>query len=290
MYETEGKQIVATLRINEDRFQGLLINLDAGIVVHAPDTSIIMNNIKASELLGLSSEQMMGKKAIDPAWKFVDLENNTLSLEDYPVNRVLTSKKPIKSQVLGIHNPIFKDVVWVTVNGFPIFNSNGDCSEIVISFVNISARKLVEVELKKHKENLEGIVEVRTTEIRDKIIEHSKANHYDNDFLKKVRNCVLENIVVIGFGTNELAAKLFMSRSTVQRKIECESGLTAAQFVRLIRLEKAHYYVQSKTHRTLAETAYAVGFSHAGYFSKLYKKYCEEKVMLSNSLQPKKTK
>jgi len=283
MYETEARQIIAALRINEERFQGLLVNLEAGIVVHAPDTSIIMNNFKASELLGLSNEQMMGKKAIDPAWKFVDLGNNTLSPEDYPVNRVLTTKKPIKSQVLGIHSPKFKDIVWVTVNGFPIFDSTGDCSEVVISFVDISARKLAEVELKSHKDDLEGIVDVRTIELREQIIEYNKAKHYDNDFLKKVRNCVLENISVIGFGTDTLAAKLFMSRSTIQRKIENDSGLTAAQFVKRIRLEKAHFYVQSKTHRTIAETAYAVGFSHAGYFSKIYKEYCAEEVRCSSS-------
>ena len=286
MHETDGRKIIADLRIYEERFQGLLINLEAGIVVHAPDTSIIMNNIKASELLGLDSEQMMGKKAIDPAWKFVDLANNTLSVEDYPVNRVLSSKKPIKSQVLGIHSPMFKDIVWVTVNGFPIFNSTGDCSEIVISFVDISARKLAEVEAKSHRDTLVEMIEIHT----NKLIEYDQVKLYDNDFLDKVRNCVLENIRVIGFSVEALAGKLFMSRSTLQRKIECESGLSAAHFVRRIRLEKAHYYIQSKTHRTFAETAYAVGFSHAGHFSILYKKYCAEKVMSSNSLQLQKTK
>ena len=283
MYETEGGQIVAALRINEERFQGLLINIEAGIVVHAPDTSIIMNNFKASELLGLSNEQMMGKKAIDPAWKFVDPDNNTLSPDDYPVNRVLTSKKPIKSQVLGIHSPMFKDVVWVTVNGFPIYSSTGDCSEIVISFVDISARKLAENELNSHRDLLEEMIEVRTNEL----IERNKSKHYDNDFLNKVRNIVLENLGVNGFDIDTLAAKLFISRSTLQRKIKRESGLTPVQFIRKVRLEKAHYYIQSNTHRTLAETAYAVGFSHTGYFSKIYKKYCEEKVMSSNSLQHK---
>ncbi len=278
MYETDSRKTTEALRINEDRYKGLLNNLEAGIVVHAPDTSIIMSNFKASELLGLTNEQMMGKKAIDPAWKFVDLENNTLSLEDYPVNKVLTSKKPIKSQVLGIHSPMFKDVVWVTVNGFPIYSNTGDCSEIVISFFDISARKLAESELKRQKDNLDRLVE-------ELITQRNKAKPYDNDFLMKVRNCVLENISIIEFDVNTLAAKLFMSRSTLQRKIERESRLTAAQFVRIIRFEKAHDYIQSKTHRTLAETAYAVGFSNVSYFSKVYKKYCAEKIMSSNSLK-----
>jgi PAS domain S-box-containing protein len=47
----------------------LLHNLDAGIVVHGPDSEIIIANSKASELLGLSLDQLLGKKAVDPNWK-----------------------------------------------------------------------------------------------------------------------------------------------------------------------------------------------------------------------------
>jgi hypothetical protein len=43
------------------RGRGLLDNLDAGVVVHAADTSVIMSNIKASEL-GLSTGQILGKR------------------------------------------------------------------------------------------------------------------------------------------------------------------------------------------------------------------------------------
>lgn len=106
-------------------------------------------------------------------------------------------------------------------------------------------------------------------------ITKNKINCFENEFLKKVKTCVDTNISSVDFDVNKLAAALFMSRSTLQRKIEQESGLTAAQFVRNIRLAKAHQFIQSKTHRTLSETAYAVGFNHAGYFSKLYKRYCE---------------
>ena len=279
--QIESREIKSTLQLNEERYQGLLNSLEAGVVVHASDTSIIMNNFKASELLGLDNEQMMGKKAIDPAWKFVDIDENTLCLENYPVNRVLASKKPIKSQVLGIHNPLFKEVVWVTVNGFPIYSSTGDCSEIVISFVDISDRKRAEIEAKSHKDILEEMIEARMAELLDR----NKIKHYDNDFINKVQNCILENITIIGFDVNTLAAQLFMSRSTLYRKLKRESGLTTTQFIRIIRLEKAHYYIQSKSHRTVAETAYAVGFRHAGYFSKLYKKYCEEKDTFPNFLQ-----
>jgi len=98
----------------------------------------------------------------------------------------------------------------------------------------------------------------------------------NSEFLNKARNCVLSHIQDYSFDVKALADGLFMSRSTLQRKIENQTSLTAAQFIRHIRLEQAHQYIERKEHRTLAETAYAVGFKHPGYFSKLYRNYCQQ--------------
>jgi len=151
---TEKYQDQKQIRESEERYRALLQNLEAGIVVHALDTSIVMNNLRASELLGLSNDQMKGKAAIDPDWKFVNEENMPLSLEEYPVNRILTSKKSIRNQILGIHRPGIKDIIWVTVNGFLMFDGTGDFSEIVISFIDITERKLTETALREHDEDL----------------------------------------------------------------------------------------------------------------------------------------
>jgi len=138
---TISKKAEDKLQRSEERYRGLLQNLEVGIVVHAPDTSIIQNNPRASELLGLSDKQMKGKKTIDPIWEFVNEENSTLPSEDYPVNRIISSKKPIENMLLGIHHPNTKNIVWVTVNGFPVFDRNGVLYEIVISFIDIAKLK-----------------------------------------------------------------------------------------------------------------------------------------------------
>jgi PAS domain-containing protein len=59
---TKVKLIDQSLQKSEARYRGLLDNLDAGVVVHAADTSVIMSNNKASELLGLSTGQILGKR------------------------------------------------------------------------------------------------------------------------------------------------------------------------------------------------------------------------------------
>ncbi len=145
------------IKESEARYENLIRNLKAGIVVHAPDTSIISNNHMAEELLGLSNDQMRGKVAIDPAWKFVNEDYSTLPVEDFPVNRVRKLQGPIQNQILGINRPIKNDLVWVIVNGFPLLNSNGDITEIVISFLDITKRKQVEEALVKSEERLRSV-------------------------------------------------------------------------------------------------------------------------------------
>jgi PAS domain S-box-containing protein len=140
---TEKYVVQNQIKESEERYHSLLVNLEAGIVVHAPDTSIIMNNPRASELLGLSDNQLRGKTAIDPAWKFVDEDNIPLPIEEYPVNRILTGKKPI-NQIFGIQQPGTNDITWVSVNGFQALNNTGGISEIVISFLDITDRKQAE--------------------------------------------------------------------------------------------------------------------------------------------------
>ncbi len=158
---TERKEAEEKLRVSEERYRGLINNLDAGVVVHAPDSSIIMNNFRASEILGLREDQMKGKLAIDPQWKFMNTDDTPLTLEEYPVNRIIASKKTIKNVSFRINRPASDDIAWVNVNGFPVLDSKGELSEIVISFIDITERKLAEETLKKTNDLIRMAVVVR---------------------------------------------------------------------------------------------------------------------------------
>ncbi len=155
------------IKENEVRNHSLLNNLEAGIVVHAPDTSIVKNNQRASELLGLSEDQMRGKEAIDPAWNFVDEDLKPLPLSEYPVYRVLNGRKPIQNQILGIHQPDKEEIVWVTVNGFQVLSNQAELVEIVISFIDISDGKKAEKALRQRELELR-----RQNELFDSLIKN----------------------------------------------------------------------------------------------------------------------
>jgi AraC-like DNA-binding protein len=147
----------------------------------------------------------------------------------------------------------------------PIESGNGKNESILVISIEVPLNKKVGIELSKLKTLQIGIGEQFTRE-------HSNQNT-NLSFMAKVENIVLDNMNDNNFDVNALAEHLFMSRSTLQRRLKRETGLSAAIFIRQKRLSKAHDYIQSKVHKTLAETAYAVGFKHIGYFSTLYKKY-----------------
>lgn len=159
---TDAKKGDEALLKSEERYRGLLDNLDAGIVVHAADTSVIMSNNKASELLGLSSEQILGKKAIDPIWKYLNDDNSIIDIEKHPISLILKTKEAVKNFTLGINHPNGDKIVWVLVNGFPVINQSNEITEIVISFIDITERKLMEIEITEGRKQAESANKAKT--------------------------------------------------------------------------------------------------------------------------------
>ncbi|KAF0128658.1 MAG: PAS/PAC sensor hybrid histidine kinase [Bacteroidetes bacterium] len=143
---------------SENRYRGLISNINAGVVVHAADTTVIMSNTRANQLLGLSEEQIKGKAAIDPHWKFIDEDNIPIPLDNYPVMRIVKSKEPINNQMIGVCRSS-DDVVWLMVNGFPVFDDKQEIIEVVISFIDITERKIAEEKLKESELKYRSLIE-----------------------------------------------------------------------------------------------------------------------------------
>lgn len=147
---------------NEKRYRDLLFHLDAGIVVHNEKTLIQDCNAKACELLGLTEDQMKGKTAIDPQWQFYNEQNEVMPLSDYPVNLIISNKNALKDYIVGVYRPLTKDKVWLYVNGFAVFNEQHEIAEVIISFVDFTAKKLTEEKLIIAKERAEGSDRLKT--------------------------------------------------------------------------------------------------------------------------------
>jgi AraC-like DNA-binding protein len=179
------------------------------------------------------------------------------------LNRAVTTNKIVKQEAnivdLKGNELRFNSTI------IPIENENSQNESILVisTEVPVINEEYIELStLKNFQENVGG----------NFIKEYSNQN-VNSSFMEKIENVVLVNMHDNNFDVNALAEHLFMSRSTLQRKLKTETGESAAIFIRQKRLSKAHEFIQSKVHKTLAETAYSVGFKHVGNFSTLYKKY-----------------
>jgi sigma-B regulation protein RsbU (phosphoserine phosphatase) len=130
-----------SLRERELSYRELIEHLHVGVVVHAPDTSILLSNQRAAELLDVDADQMPGKTDRDPAWSFVREDGTPMTIDEYPVNRVLATQQPLRDLVYGINRPRAGDLRWVSVNALPEFGGDGELARVVVTFLDITERR-----------------------------------------------------------------------------------------------------------------------------------------------------
>ncbi len=155
----ELRNNIELLSESEKMFSSTVNDLLVGVVVHAADSSIILSNPQAQHILGLSYDQMRGKKAVSSTWNFVHEDESVMKVEDYPISKVLSTGKGLLNYVLGVMRPDRKEITWVTVNAVPVFSNKKEFDRVIINFMDITERKQFEITLKDRNESLQAAEE-----------------------------------------------------------------------------------------------------------------------------------
>jgi two-component system, cell cycle sensor histidine kinase and response regulator CckA len=208
----EREKAEEVLQKSEEKFLILTENLNAGVVIHAPDTSILHCNQKATELLKLSMDQMLGKVAIDPTWKFVREDGSDMPVAEYPVNLVIDSLKPLNDYVVGTIGSESKQVTWVLVNAYPESDLAGELLDVIVTFVDITDRKQAEEKLRRREAQFRSVVETSQDWIWS--IDLQGVHTYSNPAVKDI----------LGFEPEELVGKpsLDLMHEDDKKSIEAE--------------------------------------------------------------------
>lgn len=91
-----------------------------------------------------------------------------------------------------------------------------------------------------------------------------------NPFLQKATEAIMKNLDNPDYGIENLCADLGMSRMNMYRKFQSATDQTPSEFIRTIRLKRGAEMLLS-TELSVAEVAYAVGFTSPQYFAKCFK-------------------
>lgn len=114
-------KVHATLVESENKYRTLYETMTDGVVYQDKDGAIINANPAAERILGLSVDQLMGRKSIDPRWRTINPDGSTISGEDHPAMKALRTGLPVRHVSMGVYNPTSENYRWISVNAIPLF-------------------------------------------------------------------------------------------------------------------------------------------------------------------------
>ena len=112
--------------------------------------------------------------------------------------------------------------------------------------------------------------EMRLNEIELKRVDIAEQQR-DDEFLRRAVTKIEEHLSDTDYNVATLSADLYMSRITLYRHLQEQTGLTPTEFIRDIRLKKAASILSQYPDASVADIARKVGFATPKYFSRCFR-------------------
>lgn len=145
---TESKKIQEEILKSKQLLSSILENIAVGVVIHGPQSEFLQNNAAACEMMGVTKDQLIGRKLYGEDWGLIRLDGSNFPTEELPVIQAIKLLKPIKNVVMGISRTILNDMNWILVDAIPVLDDLGALLYVICSFTNITELKIIEDELK----------------------------------------------------------------------------------------------------------------------------------------------
>jgi signal transduction histidine kinase/ligand-binding sensor domain-containing protein/DNA-binding response OmpR family regulator len=97
----------------------------------------------------------------------------------------------------------------------------------------------------------------------------NRENNERSEFIEKLNNLILTNMLEKDFSIENLSEQFFMSRSSFHKKIKGITGMTPNDYIHSVQLNKAAEMLASGKYK-INEVCYMVGFNTPSYFSKIF--------------------
>ncbi|MEH3140964.1 MAG: sensor domain-containing diguanylate cyclase [Mycobacterium kyogaense] len=108
-----------------------------GLVVQSSEGVILAATENAGSILGLSEQDLLGRRSSDPRWAGSNEHGAALPGEDHPSMRALAAGKPVRGAILGIYRSGQHGVgerAWLLVDSVPLVSPDGGACEVVSRF------------------------------------------------------------------------------------------------------------------------------------------------------------
>lgn len=155
---SQRKAAENALRESEQRNSAIISTLAEGIVFHDASGVITLCNAAAERILGLSTDQLLGRTSIDPRWRTVHEDGSPFPGETHPAMVSLHTGTSLTNVVMGIYRPD-DTLTWISINTHALFSADKKIRAVIVSFTDITEQRSM-------YELLEQRVEARTRELQ----------------------------------------------------------------------------------------------------------------------------
>jgi PAS domain S-box-containing protein len=146
-----------------DRTHALVNCLKVGVLLQDSSSEILFCNRAASEILGISKEEIYRRSVINLGMDMVYEDGSAVEEKDFLFDMAVDTKKAV-GKIMGVWRPLTNDRVWLQVNAEPLLDQQGNVIEVVTSFTDITEHKEAREKLTSLYQHLEmRAFEIATT-------------------------------------------------------------------------------------------------------------------------------
>ncbi len=155
---SEHKHREQELQAERDLVENIFETSPVGILVIEDGETITQANDRATEILGIDREELIGETVEDKAWNAVSEDGEPVSKADDPVSTVFGTGTPVYGWEAKIA-PDGQESTWVSVSAAPMVDEDGDVSEAVITIEDVTERREAQFDLRAEKEFTDQLID-----------------------------------------------------------------------------------------------------------------------------------
>lgn len=155
---TARKKAEEALRASEERFRNLVQDLHVGVVLLGPDAETKFANRAALATFGLTEEEALEKATSQFNMLAIQEDGIEIPLSLRPGPRAISTKQPVRNQVVGWRRTDSNEVFWTLVDAVPHLTPDGKVGSVILSISNITERKQAEEALRASEERFRTLV------------------------------------------------------------------------------------------------------------------------------------
>ena len=163
---TERKKVEEALSQSEQHYRLLFETMLQGVVYQDVDGKIISMNPAAERILGKTPANFLGSSSVGEERDTIREDGSPFPGLEHPSMVSLRTGREMQDVVMGVYNSRENCYRWININAVPIIRPGEDKPfQVYTLFNDITERKKAEEALKEAHDNLEKLVEERTTQL-----------------------------------------------------------------------------------------------------------------------------